>query len=64
MGREDLEIEFGPERGVNKVPSRLADTTLAGARLGFEAEIGLEEGLRRLVDWWRAERAAASALAA
>jgi UDP-glucose 4-epimerase len=64
MGREDLEIEFGPERGVNKVPRRLADTTLAGERLGFEAEIGLEQGLRRLVDWWRAERAAASALAA
>jgi UDP-glucose 4-epimerase len=64
MDREDLEIEFGPERGVNKVPRRLADTTLAGERLGFEAEIGLEEGLRRLVDWWRAERAAASALAA
>jgi UDP-glucose 4-epimerase len=64
MDPEDLEIEFGPERGVNKVPRRLADTTLAGERLGFEAEIGLEEGLRRLVDWWRAERAAASALAA
>ena len=65
MGREDLEIEFGPERGVNKVPRRLADTTLARERLGFEAEIGLEEGLRRLVDWWRAERAAvSSALAA
>jgi UDP-glucose 4-epimerase len=64
MGREDLEIEFGPERGVNKVPRRLADTTLAGERLGFEAEVGLEQGLRQLVDWWRAERAAASALAA
>jgi UDP-glucose 4-epimerase len=64
MGREDLEIEFGPERGVNKVPRRLADTTLARERLGFEAEIGLEEGLGRLVGWWRAERAAASALAA
>jgi UDP-glucose 4-epimerase len=64
MDREDLEIEFGPERGVNKVPRRLADTTLARERLGFEAQIGLEEGLRRLVDWWRAERAAASALAA
>ncbi len=64
MGREDLEIEFGPERGVNKVPRRLADTTLAKERLGFEAEIGLEDGLRRLVEWWRAERAAASALAA
>jgi UDP-glucose 4-epimerase len=64
MGREDLDIEFGPERGVNKVPRRLADTTLAKERLGFEAEIGLEDGLRRLVEWWRAERAAASALAA
>lgn len=64
MGREDLEIEFGPERGVNKVPRRLADTTLARERLGFEAQIGLEEGLRRLVDWWRAERTAAAALAA
>jgi UDP-glucose 4-epimerase len=64
MGREDLEIEFGPERGVNKVPRRLADTRLAKERLGFEAEIGLEDGLRRLVEWWRAERAASSALAA
>jgi UDP-glucose 4-epimerase len=64
MDREDLGIEFGPERGVSKVPRRLADTTLATERLGFEAQIGLEEGLRRLVEWWRAERAAPSALAA
>jgi UDP-glucose 4-epimerase len=64
MHRTDLEIEFGPERGVNKVPRRLADTTLARERLGFEAQLGLEEGLRRLVQWWRAERSAASALAA
>jgi len=64
MGREDLEIEFGPERGVNKVPRRLADTTLARERLGFEARIGLEDGLRQLVDWWRAERVATAALAA
>jgi UDP-glucose 4-epimerase len=63
MDREDLDIEFGPERGVNKVPRRLADTTLARERLGFEAEIGLEDGLRRLVEWWRAERVAAAALA-
>ena len=44
MGRADLDIEFGPERGVNKVPRRLADTSLAAERLGFEAEIGLEDG--------------------
>jgi UDP-glucose 4-epimerase len=53
----DVEIEHGPERSVNKVPRRLADTTGARERLGFEAETDLEEGLRLLVDWWRAERA-------
>ena len=62
----DVPIEYGPERSVNKVPRRLADTTLAREDLGFEAAIDLEEGLRRLVDWWRAERtgSAPSALAA
>jgi UDP-glucose 4-epimerase len=51
----DLPIEFGPERGVNKVSRRLADTTLARDRLDFEAAVDLKEGLTRLVDWWRAE---------
>jgi nucleoside-diphosphate-sugar epimerase len=55
MGAE-VGIEFGPERAAAKVPRRLADTTVAAERIGFSAEIGLEEGLRRLVDWWRAER--------
>jgi UDP-glucose 4-epimerase len=59
----DVAVEHGPERSVNKVPRRLSDTTLARARLGFEAEIDLEEGLRRLVEWWRAERAQAAGLA-
>jgi UDP-glucose 4-epimerase len=52
----DVSVEFGPERSVNKVPRRLADTTLARERLGFNTEIDLEEGLQRLVEWWRAER--------
>jgi len=51
-----LAIEFGPARGINNVSRRLADTRRARERLGFEAEIGLEEGLRRLVSWWSAER--------
>jgi UDP-glucose 4-epimerase len=53
----DLDVEFGPERAVNKVPRRLADVSAARERIGFEAQIGLEDGLRRLVEWWRAERA-------
>jgi UDP-glucose 4-epimerase len=57
----DLSVEFGPERSVNKVSRRLADTTLAREQLGFDAEVSLEEGLTRLVDWWRAEKAGAPA---
>lgn len=51
----NLELEHGPERAVNPVPRRLADTSKARRLLGFEARVGLEEGLRDLVDWWRAE---------
>ena len=52
----DLPTEHGPARAVNPVTRRLADTTRARELLGFEAEVGLDEGLRSLVDWWRAER--------
>ena len=54
-----LKPEYGPERKVNPVPRRLADTRAARERLGFTAEVSLEEGLRRLVKWWQAEKAAA-----
>lgn len=57
----DLSVEFGPERSVNKVSRRLAETTFAREQLGFEAETGLEDGLTRLVEWWKAERAGAPA---
>ncbi|GAA2135049.1 NAD-dependent epimerase/dehydratase family protein [Arthrobacter humicola] len=48
-----LQVEHGPDRAVNGVVRRLADTTAAERDLGFTAETGLEEGLRELVDWWR-----------
>ncbi len=48
----DLKPEYGPERKVNPVARRLADTTKAKQLLGFEAEVSLEEGLKRLVAWW------------
>lgn len=56
----DLSVEFGPERSVNKVPRRLADTSHARELIGFQAEVGIEQGLAQLVDWWRAEREASS----
>jgi UDP-glucose 4-epimerase len=49
----DLAVEFREERTVN-VARRLADTQLAREQLGFESQVGLEEGLTRLVAWWRA----------
>jgi UDP-glucose 4-epimerase len=48
----DLGVEHGPDRAVNGVVRRLADTTAAERDLGFRAEIGLEDGLRELVEWW------------
>lgn len=54
----DLQPEFGPARTVNNVSRRLADTSAAATDLGFKAEISLEEGLRLLVEWWRAEQEA------
>jgi UDP-glucose 4-epimerase len=48
----DLKPEHGTARSVNGVTRRLADTSAAAAQLGFKAEIGLDEGLRTLVEWW------------
>jgi UDP-glucose 4-epimerase len=55
----DLGVEFGPARAVNGVTRRVADTSAAREDLGFEAELGLEDGLAQLVDWWRGDRAGA-----
>ena len=54
-----LQPEYGPERKVNPVSRRLADVSKAQRLLGFRAEVGLEEGLDRLVTWWQAQRKAA-----
>jgi len=49
----NLKPEYGPERGVNAVPRRLADTNKARTMLGFKSTVSLEDGLARLVDWWQ-----------
>ncbi|MBP1688535.1 MAG: UDP-glucose 4-epimerase [Deltaproteobacteria bacterium] len=51
----NLQPEYGPTRKVNSVPRRLADVSRAKKVLGFEASVPLEEGLRRLVSWWKQE---------
>jgi UDP-glucose 4-epimerase len=57
-GDTELSPEFHPPRKVNPVPRRLADTRRAAEEIGFRSEVDLEEGLRRLAEWRKAERSA------
>jgi UDP-glucose 4-epimerase len=52
-GADHLAPEFHPPRKVNPVPRRLADIRRAQSELGFEAEMTIEDGLRRLREWQR-----------
>jgi len=54
----DAAPEYAPERRVNPVPRRLAEVSKARRLLGFKTTVPIEEGLRRLVAWWQAERQA------
>ena len=55
----DLQPEYGPERSVNPVPRRLADTRKATQMLGFKSTVSLEDGLARLVGWWQQSKSVA-----
>ena len=57
----DLHVEHGPERAVNGVTRRLADVTAAQRDLGWVATTDLENGLRKLVEWWQPLREAVAA---
>ncbi len=56
----DLAPIHGETRKVNAVTRRLADVTAAREQLGWEVRIGLDEGLRGLVEWWQSEQASAA----
>lgn len=59
-----LRPEYGPERKVNPVSRRLADTSKAERLLGFKARVGMEQGLSQLVRWWSEASQETRALAA
>jgi UDP-glucose 4-epimerase len=59
MGAE-MHPQHADARKVNPVTRRLASVEAASRVLGFRAAVGLEEGLRDLVGWWRRERATAN----
>lgn len=56
---EPRHVPLPAERKAVEVRRRLADTSNARRQLGFEAQVSLEEGLCRLVDWLDADAHAA-----
>ena len=53
--RPEVAAEYAPAR-TGDVLHSLADLTLAQSALGYDPRIGLEEGLRRTLDWWKTSR--------
>ncbi|MEA2286806.1 MAG: UDP-glucose 4-epimerase [Solirubrobacteraceae bacterium] len=58
LGDEEFEPEFAPAR-LGEVQRSALDVSRARSDLGFTADVGLDEGMRRTLDWARAAAAAA-----
>ncbi|MEO6335082.1 MAG: SDR family oxidoreductase [Pyrinomonadaceae bacterium] len=54
-GREDVSAEYLPGR-TGDVKHSQADNTRAVEWLGYEKLVGLEEGLRKTIEWWKNSR--------
>jgi nucleoside-diphosphate-sugar epimerase len=54
-GRGEVTAEYREAR-VGDVRHSLADITRAREFLGYEPKVGLEEGLRKTIDWWKQSR--------
>ncbi len=54
-----IQAEYAPPR-VGDVRDSLADLTLAKSLLGYTPTVGLEEGLRLTIEWWKTSRFAAT----
>ncbi len=54
-GRTDVTIDFQPER-TGDVKHSQADNSRAKEWLGYTKLVGLEEGIRRTIDWWKDSR--------
>lgn len=60
IGKPEVEVDFRESR-VGDVRHSLADITLARDLLGYEPTVGLREGLKRTIDWWKNSRYAQQA---
>jgi UDP-N-acetylglucosamine 4-epimerase len=54
LAGSELEAEHGPDRP-GDIRDSLADVSRAAAELGYRPQVGLEEGLRLTLQWYRAE---------
>jgi nucleoside-diphosphate-sugar epimerase len=54
-GRTAVKAEYKPPR-VGDVRHSLADIQQARSLVGYEPRVGLEEGLRLTIDWWKQSR--------
>ncbi len=54
-GYRDASVRFDPSKPTT-IPLRLIDTHKAESLLGFRAKVGLHEGLKRTIDWYRENR--------
>jgi nucleoside-diphosphate-sugar epimerase len=54
-GKTEVTAEFRETR-VGDVRHSLADITRARDLLGYEPKVGLEEGLRKTIEWWSQSR--------
>jgi UDP-glucose 4-epimerase len=52
----DLKPEYGAERKVNPVQRRIADVSKARELIDFTTTVSLEQGLEKLVSWWRSQK--------
>lgn len=55
------EIQFAPRSQATLVKNRIGSPVKATAEIGFTADIDLDEGLRRLIDWRAAHKAEVAA---
>ena len=54
-GKQDVTAEYRDPR-VGDVRHSLADNSMARELLGYESKVGLREGLKRTIDWWKTSR--------
>jgi len=54
-GKENVKAEYLPERK-GDVKHSQADNTLVRELIGYQKIVGLEEGLKLTVEWWKNSR--------